>query len=100
MGKNCVVTFCKSGYQSQKQNEEGKKEKISIFSVPNDQKTIEQWGKAIPRQDYILKKGDGVCEKHFLNEQIVRTQRVTDDHGNVLALICDYFYVFVIYFSK
>ena len=94
MGKNCVVTFGKSGYQSQKQNEEGKKEKISIFSVPNDQKTIEQWGKTIPRQDYILKKGDGVCEKHFLNEQIVRT----DDHGNVLALICDYFYVFVIYF--
>ena len=42
MGKNCVVTFCKSGYQSQKQNEEGKKEKISIFSVPNDQKTIER----------------------------------------------------------
>ena len=100
MGKKCLVTFCKSGYESQKQNEEGKKEKISIFSVPNDQKTIEQWGKAIPRQDYVLRKGDGVCEKHFLDEQIVRTRQVTDDHGNVLASVCDYFYVFVIYFSK
>ena len=100
MGKKCVVTFCKSGYQSQKQNEEVKKEKISIFSVPNDQKTIEQWGKAIPRQDYILKKGHVVCEKHFLDEQILRTRQVTDDHGNVLASVCDYFYVFVIYFSK
>ena len=57
MGKKCVVTFCKSGYKSQNQNEEGKKEKISIFSVPNDPKTIEQWEKVIPRQDYILKKG-------------------------------------------
>ena len=100
MGNKCVVTFCKSGYQLQKQNEEGKKEKISIFSVPNDQKTIEQSGKAIPRQDYMLKKEDGVCEKHFLDEQIVRTRQVTDDHGNVLASVCDYFYVFVIYFSK
>ena len=39
-----------------------------------------------------------VYVKNIFNEQIVRTQRVTDDHGNVLALICDYFYVFAIYF--
>ena len=77
-----------------------KKEKFSIFSVPNDPKTIEQWEKVIPRQDYILKKGDGGCENHCLDEQIVRTRQVTDDHGNVMASVCVIFLCLCYLFIK
>lgn len=64
----CVAFGCKSGYKSQQKSGE----KNHFFMAPNDQTLLKQWQIGIFRDDFIIKPGHAVCEKHFKQEDIVR----------------------------
>lgn len=63
MGRKCFVPRCNSGYDSCP-------DKVSLFSVPKDK--VNEWQAIIPRSDRKLRTRDCVCEKHFLEEFIIR----------------------------
>ena len=79
-GSRCVVLNCKSGYASCK-------EKVTLISVPKDEKTVKKWESAISRKDFTLKSGQVVCQKHFLSDDIVWKKEVKDPEGNVMASV-------------
>ena len=79
-GSRCVVPNCKSGYPSCK-------EKLTLISVPKDQKTVRKWESAIPRKHFTLKSGQVVCQKHFTSDDIVWKKEVKDPEGNVMASV-------------
>jgi len=64
MGKCCIVN-CTSGYKSNK-------ETVFKFSAPKDLNLRTKWAKAIPRQDYVVNDNTYVCEKHFIEDDIIR----------------------------
>lgn len=83
MGCKCVAFGCKSGYYSNRETD--KKEKISIFRLPNNRKIIKEWQIAISRDDIKLKAGDHVCSKHFKDDDVIREKVFKDLDGNIVA---------------
>ncbi|XP_043485249.1 uncharacterized protein LOC122513081 [Leptopilina heterotoma] len=77
-GSKCIVPNCKAGYASCKQ-------KFSLFSVPDDEKMVEQWQKAIPRKDFVVQSGQVVCQQHFLEDDIVWKKEVKAPDGSVMS---------------
>lgn len=60
----CIVN-CTSGYKSNK-------ETVFKLSAPKDLNLRTKWAKAIPRQDYVVNDNTYVCEKHFIEDDIIR----------------------------
>ena len=83
-GSWCVVPNCKSGYVSCK-------EKVTLISVPKDERIVEKRESVIPRKDFTLKSGQVVCQKHFTSDDIVWKKEVKDPEGNVMASVSKYF---------
>ena len=86
MGKKCSVTNCRSGYHKSDK-------KITIFSFPiKEQVLVEKWLNAIPRENLVPTKNNGVCELHFKEDDIVRERVDTnknrsDKKCNNLSLV-------------
>jgi len=71
------VPECKSGYDY-------RVNKHHFFTVPKDPVRLEQWKKAIPRKDFVIKTRQVVSELHFHEEDnIIRTKVMTDINGKV-----------------
>ena len=53
MGRKCVVPFCRSGYASQKKNNESNPEqsKVSVFKFPLNDELKKRWIASIPREN-------------------------------------------------
>lgn len=76
----CIVIGCTSGYESNN-------EKVHFFRVPKDEKIRNMWQTAIRRRDFIIKPTQAVCEKHFLNTDIVWSREICDKEGNILGMV-------------
>lgn len=76
----CIVIECTSGYESNN-------EKVHFFRVPKDEKMRNMWQAAIRRRDFIIKPTQAVCEKHFLNTDIVWNREISDKEGNILGMV-------------
>lgn len=80
----CVAFGCKSGYKSQS-------EKFHLFLAPKDKKLLKQWQIGILRDDFKIKPGHGVCEKHFNEEDIIRERCIYAADGiTVLGRVSTY----------
>ncbi|XP_025419955.1 uncharacterized protein LOC112690212 [Sipha flava] len=77
----CFVPVCNSGLP--KQNKMNKLQGIkppSIFHPPENM--IDTWNVKIPRADKLLTKKDGVCDLHFVSEDIISHKIFEDKEGN------------------
>ena len=83
-GHLCIVPNCNSGYRSRILNEN---EKIHFFSVLSGKENVEKWQKAILTRDFIVRSVQGVCQKHFLPEDIIWKREVKDADGNVMTTV-------------
>ena len=65
---SCFVPGCKSGYE--------KSETVRrFFKPPNDKDTFLKWQKAIPRKDRVLSIKSYVCNNHFSDEMIIKSDK-------------------------
>lgn len=80
-GHRCIAPGCKSGYDSCKN-------KYHFFTVPKDDIKLQQWTRAIPRKNFLIKPRQVVCERHFHEEEIIRKRIMTDKNGTILAEVC------------
>lgn len=76
-GHRCIMPECKSGYDYCVT-------KHHFFTVPKDPARLEQWKKAIPRKDFVIKTRQAVCELHFHEEDTICTKVMTDINGKVV----------------
>ncbi|XP_043476021.1 THAP domain-containing protein 5-like [Leptopilina heterotoma] len=79
-GHSCIAPNCKSGYKSEKSDR-----KIHFFSVPMGKENLEKWQRAILRENFAIRPGQVVCEKHFRPEDILWKREVKDPSGKVMA---------------
>ncbi|CAG9773624.1 unnamed protein product [Ceutorhynchus assimilis] len=66
MPRKCCVLGCRSNY-------DGTSEKVSVFQFPIDKDLKDKWLEAINRKDYVPSKYAGVCQKHFIEDEVVRS---------------------------
>jgi hypothetical protein len=66
----CFVPGCKSGYRSQK-NEN----KRHFFFPPKDKQFLDKWNAAIPRKDKELTRKCYVCDVHFKEEFVIKSDK-------------------------
>lgn len=78
MPNSCVAPCCTTNYHSAV-------EKLSVFSAPKDEKRRLLWQNAIGRKNFILKPTHYLCEKHFLEDDIIRKIVHKDCLGNTIA---------------
>ncbi|ENN70625.1 hypothetical protein D910_03252 [Dendroctonus ponderosae] len=69
--RKCCVIGCRTGYDNST-------EKYSAFKFPRDENLKKKWLLAIGRQNFTPSNYAGVCEKHFLENDIVRYQISVD----------------------
>lgn len=79
-GFKCIAPNCTTGYATCKQ-------KLSLFSVPKDENIVKEWQKTIPRDNFEVKSGQVVCEKHFMNEDIIRVKEVKGPNSSIMASV-------------
>lgn len=72
-GHRCIVPGCKSGYDSCVN-------KHHFFTAPKDPARLEQWKKAIPRKNFLIKTRQAVCELRFHEEDIIRTKVISTNN--------------------
>lgn len=60
------MVYCTSGYKSNS-------EKVALFLFPKNEVLKNEWVRAIPRKNLIFCPKTVICEKHFTNDQIIRT---------------------------
>ncbi|XP_077520726.1 uncharacterized protein LOC144132290 [Amblyomma americanum] len=65
---HCFAPGCTTGYVSARK----KGNKVSVFSVPNDEEKFRAWQKVIPRANKPVEKSSVLCELHFDERFIVR----------------------------
>lgn len=76
MPKKCSVPGCKGNYDSNKATGY-----VSVFRFPTDEETKKLWLKYIPRAEWVPNKDSVVCEKHFDETSISRTEVYKDGEG-------------------
>lgn len=82
MGRHCAVPNCYSGYRRYKNDE-----KISLYKVPDDEYFLLKWNEAIAREDRPVTPRDYVCDKHFTQDDIIKTRVIKDIVVGILYLI-------------
>ncbi|KAG8225618.1 hypothetical protein J437_LFUL004189 [Ladona fulva] len=80
MGRKCFVPYCKSGYNTCQ-------DVVAMFSCPNDPVSLKLWSEAIARQDRPLRSTDCICEKHFREEDILRSWIAYDKSGKEIMRV-------------
>ncbi|KAJ2953599.1 hypothetical protein O0L34_g1205 [Tuta absoluta] len=70
----CIVPRCNGNYN--------RENKVSVFSFPKDENLRRLWISAIPR-DFIPTVNSKVCERHFREDQLVRTAEAYDSKTGV-----------------
>lgn len=81
-GRTCIALNCKSGYKS-----DCSEKKLHFFSVPAGKDILEKWQHAISRENFVIRTGQVVCEKHFLPEDILWKREVKGPDGKVMASV-------------
>lgn len=79
MPRKCCVPGCKGNYNSED-------EVVSVFRFPTDCDKRRLWLCKIPRDNFEPSKNSVVCEKHFIEEFIVRFDSATRPDGSVLTV--------------
>lgn len=74
----CIAPGCTSGYKTNP-------EKVHFFYVPKDENLRQLWKIALKRRD--LKSNLAVCEKHFLQTDILWQRDICDRQGNILGTV-------------
>ena len=80
MVKKCCVPACGGNYD--------KDRKVTVFSFPmHDLRRVEQWKRKIPRQwNFEVTKETVVCERHFSDHQILRTETFKRPDGSSVTV--------------
>lgn len=78
MVNKCCVPGCDSNYK----RKHGSPKKTSCFEFPKDEIQREKWIRKIPREDLKVTKYTVVCEKHFLEEDIIRFDTLPGKDGH------------------
>ena len=81
MVKKCCVPACGGNYD--------KDRKVTVFSFPmHDLRRVEQWKRKIPRQwNFEVTKETVVCERHFSDHQILRTETFKRPDGSSVTVL-------------
>lgn len=72
MPSHCCVTNCRGNYNNGP--------KVSIFKFPEQPELRKAWIKAIPRKDFKPSSSSRVCERHFIEADIQRTEEIFDEN--------------------
>lgn len=83
MPSSCCVVYCTSGYKSNT-------EKVSSFVFPKIKALKEKWLKAIPRENFVVSDRTVVCEKHFTEDQIIRTWESGSGSNKIVVCIISF----------
>ncbi|XP_049952221.1 uncharacterized protein LOC126464348 [Schistocerca serialis cubense] len=75
MPYRCCVTGCKGNCP--------KGPKVQVFSFPKEEKLLEKWKWAIPRENLTISKTTKVCEQHFHPHEIITTSQDIRRNGDV-----------------
>ncbi len=80
MGRKCQAVYCRSGYDLTREEvamqSEGNVPESRKFTVRSFPTNIEQrrlWVKALRRDDSVDTKNGGICDRHFLSDDFLRT---------------------------
>lgn len=76
MSPKCCVMYCTT-YDK----------KMSFFQFPKNEILKEKWIKAIPGYNLTVKPRTLICEKHFCQEQIIRTWESGSGASKVVVCI-------------
>ena len=72
----CAALGCKSGYDINP-------ERFNFFGVPKNDAEAKLWQQSSRRFDIKL-ESRVFCEKHFKEEDIIRTKRILDTNGKLI----------------
>ncbi|XP_047117898.1 uncharacterized protein LOC124798504 [Schistocerca piceifrons] len=75
MPYRCCETGCKGNYPTGL--------KVQVFSFPKEEKLLEKWKQATPRENLTISKTTKVCEQHFHPHEIVTTSQDIRRNGDV-----------------
>lgn len=81
---SCCVVYCTSGYKSNT-------DKVSFFLFPKVTALKEKWIKAIPRENLVVNDRTVVCEKHFTEDQIIKTWESGTGSNKIVVCITNFY---------
>ena len=87
MPVKCCVPGCRTNYDSPKTDADTAPQgqsKISVFKLPKDPVRRQQWVSKIPRKDWTPSDSSGVCELHFKQEDILKSDILPTSQGKIL----------------
>ncbi|CAH2011665.1 unnamed protein product [Acanthoscelides obtectus] len=84
MPKRCCVPGCKGNYEAELRSTPYR----SVFRFPKNEELKSKWLASIPRKDWSPSKDSVVCDAHFQQAEIVRTETyvLQDGSANTVTL--------------